>query len=409
MSKTLLNEGYSNKNYFLNKGKGSKILNNFIKFDLAQCAGSLLLGHNHNIFKKSIKDVVKKNISNFASPNEYADRYSKKIKETITSCSKIIFCNSGTEAVIKSLRIVKAINKKDKIVNVVGSWHGSVDKLLFKPNKKLKPEFLSAGISDQEKKNLILIPYNDIELSKKILNKNKKNISCILIEPIQASLPTYECKKYLLFLRKFCNKNKIILIFDELITGLRTNGSTVQKYLNIHADISTYGKCYGAGLPIGFISLSKKVVTKLNKNKLKVFFGGTFSGNSIIMYIGNKVFDFIQKNKKKIFFNINNTSKYFQESLNSFYEKNNIDMRIYRFESILRLVFTKNNLNSRIQRDFFEAKKNKKISKFRKFILRNKIHYPSNGIIFFPYNMQKKDINYIIDKFKDGSLKYFNN
>ncbi len=409
MSKFLLNEGYSNNNFFLNQGKGPKILNNSIKFDLSQCAGSLLLGHNHNIFKKSIKDMIRENISNFASPNKYADIYSRKISKTITSSSKIIFCNSGTEAVLKSLRIVKAINKKDKIVNVIGSWHGSVDKLLFKSNKKLKPEFLSAGLSEKDRKNLILIPYNDIELSKKILEKNKKNISCILIEPVQASLPTYKCKQYLLFLRKFCSKNKIILIFDELITGLRTNGSTVQKYFNIHADISTFGKCYGAGLPIGFISLSKMIVSKLNKKKLKVFFGGTFSGNSIVMYVGNKVFDFIQKNKKKIFYNINKTSNYFQENLNNFYEKNNLDMRIYRFESILRLVFTKKNLNNRIQRDFFELKKNKKILNFRNYILKNKIYYPKSGIIFLSYNIKKNDVNYIINKFKYGSLKYFKN
>ena len=150
---------------------------------------------------------------------------------------------------------------------MIGSWHGSVDKLLFKSNNKLKPEYLSSGISAEDKKKLILIPYNDIELSKKILNKNKKNISCIIIEPVQASLPTYDCKKYLNFLRTFCNKNNIILIFDELITGLRTNGSSVQNYFNIHADISTYCKCYGAGLPIGFISISKKIDSKLKKKK----------------------------------------------------------------------------------------------------------------------------------------------
>lgn len=409
MSKFLLNEGYQKNKYVFNRGKGSKILNSPIKYDLSQCAGSLLLGHSHSIFKKSIKDVINKNISNFAAPNQFAESYGGKIKKTISNCSKIIFCNSGTEAITKSLRIVKAINKKDKIVNVIGSWHGSVDKLLFKSNKKLKPEYLSSGISAADKKKLILIPYNDIELSKKILNKNKKNISCIIIEPVQASLPTYDCKKYLNFLRTFCNKNNIILIFDELITGLRTNGSSVQNYFNIHADISTYGKCYGAGLPIGFISISKKIDSKLQKKKLKVFFGGTFSGNSIVMYVGNKVFNFIQKNKKKIFKTINYKSKYFQDSLNKFYKKNNLDLKVYRFESILRLVFTKSNLNNRLQRDFFESKKFYKVENFRKFILKNKIYYPKSGIIFLSLNLDKKDLDYIIDKFKYGSIKYFKN
>ena len=409
MSKSVLNEGYLRNSKYLNQGKGLEIINNKIKYDLSQCAGSLLLGHNHKIFKKAIGEVLKKNISNFASPNKFAENYSKQIKKTITSCSKIIFCNSGTEAIIKSIRIVKAINGKKKIVNAVGSWHGSVDKLLFKSNKKLKPQFLSSGISNEDKKNIILIPYNDIKLSKKILDSNKKRISCIIIEPVQASLPTYECKKYLKFLRDYCDKNKIILIFDELITGLRTNGSTVQKFFDIKADISTYGKCYGAGMPIGFIAISKKIENLLNRKKLKVFFGGTFSGNSIIMYIGNRVFNFIQMNKKKIFNNINLSSKYFQKTLNNFYINQNLDLKVYRFESIIRLVYTKSSLNNRIQRDFFESKKNLKINQFRNYILKSKIHYPRSGIIFFPYKISRKDLDFIIKRFKKGSLKYFKN
>ena len=78
------------------------------------------------------------------------------------------------------------------------------------------------------------------------------------MEPIQACLPMKESKKYLKFLRKISEKNKIILIFDELITGLRTDGSTLQNYFKIKPDISTFGKCFGGGMPIGIIGISKK-------------------------------------------------------------------------------------------------------------------------------------------------------
>ena len=170
------------------------------------CAGSIILGHNHTVFKSSIKNYLSKNISNFAAPNIYAVKYANKIKSILNNCSKVIFCNSGTEAIIKSLRIVNAITNKKKIVAVTGSWHGSVDKLLFSADKNLKPNFLSAGLSNKDKKNLIFVPYNDIEKSKKILEKNKKDISCIIIEPVQGALPTYNCKKYLKFLRSFSKK-----------------------------------------------------------------------------------------------------------------------------------------------------------------------------------------------------------
>ena len=93
-----------------------------------------------------------------------------------------------------------------------------------------------------------------------ILYKNKKKISSIIIEPIQGSLPNYEIKKYLKFLSHYSKKNNIILIFDEMITGIRTDCSSIQKYFGINAEISTFGKCFGAGLPIGIISISKKLV-----------------------------------------------------------------------------------------------------------------------------------------------------
>ena len=93
--------------------------------------------------------------------------------------------------------------------------------------------------------------------------------------------------------------------------------------------------------------------------------------------------------------------------MNKFYKKNNLDLKVYRFESILRLVFTKHNLNNRLQRDFFESKKFYRVENFRKFILKNKIYYPKSGIIFLSLNLDKKDLEYIIEKFKHGSLKYF--
>jgi len=405
MSKNILNEGYNRNNFLLSRGIGSKIFYNKKLIDLSFCAGSLLLGHNHKIYSKTILDLLKNKVSNFAAPNIYAEEYAKLLKQDFTNCSKIIFCNSGTEAIIKSLRIVKALNEKKKIINVVGSWHGSVDKLLFKPDKNLKPKYLSGGISGVDKKNLIYIPYNDVLNSKKILDKNKKNISCILVEPIQGSLPTYECRKYLKFLSNYCKKNNLILIFDEMITGLRTNGSTLQKFFKINADISTFGKCFGGGLPIGIISISKRIENQLKKKK-KVFFGGTFSGNSISMFCGLKIYKYIKKNRAKIFKKINTNSKFFEVELNDFFLKNNLDLKIYRFESILRLVYTNQILKNRAQRDFFENKKNKKIQLFRKYILSNKIYYSSSGIIFFSLPTTIKEIKYVVKIFKKGALKY---
>ena len=409
MLNSIFNEGYQNSNLIFEKGINDHIIIQGKKYiDLSNCAGSIILGHNSRFFKRKVGNYLLNNFSNFAHPNIHAINFSKSIKKIFPSFSKVIYCNSGTEAVTKSLRISRSINSRKYIVSVVGSWHGSVDQLLFKTDKNFKKKPLSSWISKNDENNLIFIPYNNIHLSKKILDKKKKQINCVIIEPVQACLPLNDAAKYLKFLEDYCKRNKIVLIFDEIITGFRSHKFSVQNNYNIKPDITTIGKIFGGGLPIGIIGISKKVENKIKKKENKVFFGGTFSGNSFSTYIGNETIKYLKSNKK-IILNLNKKSKYFQDVLNNFIEKNKLDLHIYRYASILRIVYTKNKLNNRIQRDFFESKNSSKIKKFRDYLFDQKIYYPTSGIIFFSDKTSYKNINYVIKCIKTGFIKYFNN
>ena len=257
----IMNEGYENKVYLFSKGLGTNIyVNNKKYLDLSFCAGANLLGHNSKIYKKTLKQLINLNISNLAAKNLHAYEFSKTLKRTFPKYSKFIFCNSGTEAVFKSLRIARAISKKSLIISVTGSWHGSVNELLYTTNSNLKNIELSDGLEKQTKKNIRFIPYNDIERSKKILKKYENKIMCVIIEPVQGCLPIL-ATNYLKFLSDYCKKKKIILIFDEIITGLRYEGSSIQDRLNLEPEITTFGKCLGGGLPIGIIAI-KKILKK---------------------------------------------------------------------------------------------------------------------------------------------------
>jgi len=403
----ILNEDYKDNKILFDKGEGDKIfIKNKAYIDLSNSSGSLILGHNSQVFKKSLKLYLNKKISIFAHPNTHAINFSKNIKKVFPNFSKIIFCNSGTEAVMKSLRLSKSLNKKNLIVNVVGSWHGSVDKLLFYPNKYLKPQKLSDGLSLDDKKKLIYIPYNDIEKSNKILNKFKNDINCIIIEPIQACLPLDNVKKYLQFLERFCKKNNSILIFDEIITGIRIRPGSIQRKYKINADITTVGKILGGGLPIGVIGISEKINKIIIKKNIKVFFGGTFSANSLSSFVGSETLKFLLKNKA-LFSNLNKKSLYFQKNLNQFITKEGIEAKVYRFDSILRIVFSSKKITNRIQRDFFEKKNIHKINRFKEYLLDNKIYYPRNGIIFLSNSTSYKSINYVLNHMKIVLKKNF--
>ena len=405
MANLILNEGYQKTNVFFEEGYKDKIIHQGKAYiDLSNCAGSLILGHNSKVYKEIIKKYLKINASSFAHPNNYAVDYSKTIKKIFPNFEKIIFCNSGTEAVTKALRISRTLNIKECIVSVVGSWHGSVDSLLFKPDSKLRPKFLSDGISNNDKKKIIFIPYNDIEISRKILNKNRNKINSIIIEPIQACLPLNNSKSYLKFLRDFCNKNNSTLIFDEIITGIRSDKNSVQQNYNIKPDITTVGKIAGGGMPIGIIGISKKVNKKIQGKK--IFYGGTFSGNSLSSFVGNETLKYLIKNKTVIK-KVNKKSKYFQDKLNQFIDVNKLNLKIYRYSSILRIVYTNNKIDNRTQRDFFESKITPKIDNFKKFLFQKNIFYPSSGIIFFSDATSYTSIDYVIKNIEMGFIKYF--
>lgn len=404
---SILNENYyQNKNLFT-KGIGSYVYVKSKKyFDLTSGGGCLLLGHNNQILKKTIIDYIKKNISNFASPNKYAKDLSLSLIKIFPQFKKIIFCNSGAEANLKALRICKAITKKKIIINVAGSWHGSVDQFLYTSSRRHLPIAISEGLDKNNRKNLKYIPYNDINISIKILEKYKNKICCVFLEPIQACLPDERSEDYLKFISNYCKSNKITLVLDEIITGLRIKANSVQNKLNLHSDISTFGKAFGNGLPISFIGITEKIYKKISLKKKKIFFGGTYSGNSLSTYVSQKTLNYILT-RKNIFSKIKLYSSIFKNEINSFAKFNKIKIKVYSYESIIRIVFSDEKINNRIQRDFLEKKKRKNVTNFYNFLYKRKIIYPKNGIIFFSDSINKVQLKYVINVIKSALKKYF--
>ena len=277
---------------------------------------------------------------------------------------------------------------------------------MYFSKENLKPIPLSSGINDDVRKNTIILPYNDIEKSKKILNKNYKEASCILIEPITASLPLEKSKYYLKFLREYSLKKRITLIFDEMVTGIRTEKGSVQNRFNIYPDITLAGKAIGGGLPISLIIINKKIFNKIKKLKKKIFFGGTFSGNNFSLISCLNTLSYVNKNKN-LLRGIINKSKVIQDKLNNFSIKNNLDVKIYRFDTFLRIVFSKTSINNRIARDFLEKKNKIRITKFTKYLYAKKILYPKNGIIFFSATLTSNNVDYLVKNLSTALKKCF--
>lgn len=274
---------------FAQKAKDSKIYdidgNEFLDFCMGW--GSIILGHANKQVTIDIKKALNKG-TNFGLTTKYEVELATLIKNAIPSIERIRFTNSGTEAVMSALRLARAFTKRKKIIKFDGCYHGHFDSLLVNTGSGVSNIYnsSSAGVPMEFIKNTISLQFNNIKILKKVIEKNYKDIACVIIEPIPANMGLIVPEnEYLYEIRKITEKYDILLIFDEIITGFRLTFGGVQNLLNIKPDITCLGKIIGGGLPIGAFG-GREDIMKLLAPEGAVYQAGTFSGNPIVMIAG---------------------------------------------------------------------------------------------------------------------------
>lgn len=399
------------KEIIITKGKHQYLYTRSKKYlDFSLSSGALILGHSNKIFKKSILNQVDYG-SNYSSNNINKEKYTKLLKKNFKNLNEFEFSNSGSESNLRALRLAKAVTNRKKYAMVNGSWHGSIDQFLFdfKRNEKknsFEVKDLSSGIT--KSKNLIILPYNDIKLSKKILDTNKDQISVIVIEPIQCGVPNNNSIKYLKFLQNYCKKQNILLWFDEVITGMRVNKLAVFHKHNFKPDIVTFAKCFGGGMPIGITAFNKKISIKKKILKQDVFFGGTFSGNPLSTKVGYETFKYYLKNQRKLNKKINILANKLEKEVNNFCLKNNIKFRLQRYESIMRPIFTNKNVLNKMEREKYDKNFINSI-KFKNYLLDHNIFISSNCSFFISACHNSQNITSLIKTIKKFAIDKLNN
>ena len=386
------------KEIIITKGKLQYLHAKSTKYlDFSLSSGALILGHSNKIFKKSVLNQIDYG-SNYSSNNINKERYTNLLKKKFKHLNEFEFSNSGSESNLRALRLARAVTGRKKYAMVNGSWHGSIDQFLFdfKMNKKknsFKVKDLSSGVTKSN--NLIILPYNDIKLSKKILDTKKDKIAVIVIEPIQCGVPNSNSIEYLNFIQNYCKKEKILLWFDEVITGMRVKKLAVFRKYNFKPDIVTFAKCFGGGMPIGITAYNKKISLKKKALKQNVFFGGTFSGNPLSTKVGYETFKYYLKNQKKFNKKIITLSNKLEKEVNNFCLKNNFKFRLQRYESIMRPIFTDSNVLNKMEREKYDKNFEKSI-KFKNYLLDHNIFISSNCSFFISVCHNSQNITSLV-------------
>ena len=283
---------------FIKSGNGSKLYdedgNEYV--DMIGSWGPMILGHNY----PQVLEIVKKELENgtsFGLPTKKEVELAELVKSCFPSIEKLRLTTSGTEAAMASVRLARAFTGKNKIVKFEGCYHGHSDSLLVKAGSGLLTfaHQDSNGITEGVVKDTITLPFGDFEKLKETL-ESEKDISCVIIEPIPANMGLIETKKeYLEKIREITKKEKVVLIFDEVISGFRISLGGAQEVFGITPDLTVLGKIIGGGYPVGGFG-GKKEIMDLISPVGNVYHAGTLSGNPVSVAAGIKTISILKEN-----------------------------------------------------------------------------------------------------------------
>lgn len=282
---------------FITSGKGSKFYdvdgNEFIEY--IGSWGPHLFGHNPPFILEALKKAIEDGIS-FGAPTSLEVEMAKLITELVPSVEMVRMVNSGTEATMSAIRVARGYTGKEKFVKFEGCYHGHADYFLIKAGSGALTlgTPTSPGVTKANAADTLLADYNDIGSVEKLVKANKNEIAAVIIEPVAGNMGVINAsKEFLNSLRKLCDVENIILIFDEVMTGFRVSKSGAQGLTGIKPDLTTFGKIIGGGLPVGAFG-GKKEIMEMISPAGPVYQAGTLSGNPLAMAAGYSALNYIR-------------------------------------------------------------------------------------------------------------------
>jgi len=326
---------------FIDRAKGSKIWdidgNEYI--DYVGSWGPMILGHAHPAVVAALKKAIPKGTS-YGAPTFLEVELAAKVKKAFPSMELVRMVSSGTEAVMSAIRLARGYTGRDKILKFEGCYHGHGDSLLVKAGSGATTFGIpdSLGVPEDLAKHTLTACYNDLEGVKSLVRQYSGQIACIIVEPIAGNMGVVlPEKEFLEGLRKICNGEGILLVFDEVISGFRAAYGGAQELYQIKADLTCLGKIIGGGLPVGAYGGKREIMEKIAPLG-GVYQAGTLSGNPLAMTAGLMTLELLKS--KKVYQDLEKKTSYLTEAISEKAEENGIPFTINRGTGMFTLFFT---------------------------------------------------------------------
>ena len=399
---------------YVREALGSKVwdIDNNEYIDLLMGSGVHILGHSPKIVLEAVKEQMEKGI-HFYMPAEAEVKLSKKVCQLMSAVDMVRFVNTGTESTQMALRTARAYRKKDKIAKFEGNFHGQHEAVLIstigiegEPNEPL-PHIDSAGIPKATTKDVLVLPFNDIDGTISSIKRYANDLGAVILEPVSAfGLGCVPAElEFLKAVREITSENDIPLIFDEVVTNFRLGLGGAEEYFGVKPDLVCLGKILGGGFAIGGYGGRKDIMDKMVTPKVglwdlkeQIFQSGCFSGNPITMTAGNVVLNELEK--KNVYPQLNSQTEKLREGIKEIGEQLGFEILVTGVTSLLQIHFGIKSIRNK--RDALKA--NKSIAKRFHLGLRAKGIMASAHPLFISTEHKEKDINRIL-KVTESVLK----
>jgi len=375
---------------FIKKAKGAYLYdvdgNQYIDFIASW--GPMILGHAYAPVVEAIQDYAPYSTS-YGAPTELEIEMAELICGMTPGIDLIRMVSSGTEACMSAIRLARGYTGKNKIIKFEGHYHGHADSFLVKAGSGLATFNIQTvpGVTAGVANDTLVAPYNDLDAVKKLIAENKSAIAAIIVEPVAGNMGcVLPATGFLEGLRKICDDESIVFIFDEVMTGFRLSAGGAQEKLGIQADLVTYGKVIGAGMPVGAFGGKQEIMEHIAPLG-NVYQAGTLSGNPIAMIAGYTLLKEL-KSDPNIYEELNQKTAYLHQGLEKVLSNWGQPFVINRFGSMISIHFsdhpvtdfaTAASANNDLFKKFFHAMLDQGIylppSAFESWFLNNALTY----------------------------------
>ena len=361
--------------------------------------GPMILGHVYEPVIEALTARAKKGTS-FGMPTELETEIAKLAIEMIPNMDKIRFVNSGTEACMSAVRLARGYTSREKIIKFAGCYHGHSDSFLIQAGSGAitfgAPN--SPGVTQGTAKDTLLAQYNDLESVERVFEQYPNEVAAIIIEPVAGNMGCIPPNKgFLEGLRSLCDRYGALLIFDEVMTGFRLAPGGAQERLNIRADIATYGKVIGGGLPVGAFAASNEIMNHLAPDG-PVYQAGTLSGNPLAMAAGLAMLNALNQ-QPEMYDRLDKKTERLHLGMEERISVTGLPYQINRFGSMVSLHFT----NTPVI-DFTTAAEgnNDYFKKYFHGMLKEGVYLPPSAFESYFLNdaLTNEDIDFTLDAFE---------